>query len=146
MSIDSPDVGIAKRVLDHLTRRGSPGHARTQPQNATVPVVKRLYTIPITAHFGARVAHEVTDEAFAASRAAGQGEYQALCGCVFIAAAMAAPVGRPCPDCLDILSASRRAAAPHRPRHRRDGLLRRLVLAYQPRHTTSGKHVTWSAR
>lgn len=140
MSIDSPDVGIAKRVLDHLTRRGSPGHARTQPQNTTVPVAKRLYTIPITDHFGARVAHEVTDEAFAASRAAGQGQYQALCGCVFIAAAMAAPVGRPCPDCLDILSASRR------PRHRRDGLLRRLMLAYQPRWTTPGKHATWSAR
>lgn len=143
MSIDSPDVGIAKRALDHLTRRGSPGHARTQPQNTTAPVAKRLYTIPITDHFGARVAHDVTDEAFAASRAAGQGQYQALCGCVFIAAAMAAPVGRPCPDCLDILSASRR---PCRPRHRRDGLLRRLMLAYQPRRTTPGKHATWSAR
>jgi hypothetical protein len=145
LSIDGTGVGIAKRVLDHLTRHGRPGHARTPPRDTTVPVAKRLYTIPITDHFGARAAHEVTDEAFAASRAAGQGQYQALCGCVFTAAAMAAPVGRPCPECLDLLSASRRAAAsaaPRRPRHRRDGLLRRMVLACRPRQTTPGKHTT----
>jgi hypothetical protein len=54
-------------------------------------VAQRLYTTPITAQFSPRLVHEVTDEAFAA----GRGEYQALCGCVFVPAALAASVGRP---------------------------------------------------
>ncbi len=114
---------------------GHPRHARTQPRSATAFVAQRLYTTPITAQFGARVAHEVTDEAFAA----GRGEYQALCGCVFVPAALAAPVGRPCPACLGILSASRRAAAPREPHSRCRGLLRRLLSVYQPRRSGTGQ-------
>jgi hypothetical protein len=56
-------------------------------------VVKRLCTSPITAQFGVQVAHEVTDEAFAA----GRGEYEAVCGVMFVLAPLSAPPGRPCP-------------------------------------------------
>jgi hypothetical protein len=73
----------------------------------------------------------VTEDAFAAGRAAGRGEYQALCGPVFTPTAMIAPPGRRCPECWDILAVSHQAAAPatsRRPRHRRPGLLRRLLL------------------
>ncbi|MGH3772762.1 MAG: hypothetical protein ACRDRW_15450 [Pseudonocardiaceae bacterium] len=54
-----------------------------------------------------------------------------------------APPGRPCPECLDILAASRQAtaAASRRPRHRRPGLLRRLWLGFQPRGASIGKDV-----
>lgn len=91
------------------------------------PVAGRLCTAPITAQFGTRVAHEVTDEAVAAAR----GEYEALCGCVFVAAPLAAPAGRPCPACLGVIAAARHAtglvarngrtgpARSSRPRHRR---------------------------
>jgi hypothetical protein len=100
----------------------------------------RLWTSPITAQCGVPVAHEVTDEAFAAGR---DGEYQALCGCLFVAAPMVAPPGRPCPECRDVLAAVRRAAAaPHRPRHRRVGLLRRLVPLSQRHRATTGKDIT----
>lgn len=94
-----------------------------------VPVAERLYTAPITAQFGVRVTHEVTDEAFAAGQRAS--EYEALCGCVFIPAPMVVPVGPPCPSCVAILAASRRVAtlvAARQPRHRRHGLLRRMFL------------------
>jgi len=111
---------------------------------AALSVGERLYTAPITAGFGVRVAHEVTDEAFAA----GQGEYEALCGCVFIPAPLAAPPGRPCQECLDVLAAAHQAAAlagahqPHRRGHRRHGLLRRLVPMRQGQRTTTGKDIT----
>lgn len=101
---------------------------------------ERLYTAPITAGFGVRVAHEVTDEAFAASRS----EYKALCGCVFIPAPLAAPPGRPCQECLDVLAAAHQAAAltgAHRRRHRRHGLLRRLVPMRQGQRITTGKDI-----
>jgi hypothetical protein len=45
---------------------------------------------PITAQCGVRVAHEVTDEAFAA----GRGEYEALCRVVFVPAPLVAPLRR----------------------------------------------------
>ncbi|MGQ0719894.1 MAG: hypothetical protein ACT4NP_21745 [Pseudonocardiales bacterium] len=82
----------------------------------------------------------MTDEAFAA----GRGEYEALCGCVFVAAPLAAPAGRPCPACLGVLAATRRAAGlatahqPHRPRQRRRGLLRRLLPVGRPHRATTG--------
>jgi hypothetical protein len=99
------------------------------------PVVGRLCTASITAQFGTQVAHEVTDEAFAASD---RGEYEALCGAVFVAAPLVAPVGRPCPRCLSVLAAALRAATstgaprqrrPPRSRRRGGGLLRRLMPA-----------------
>jgi len=84
------------------------------------------YTTPITAQFGDRLEHEVTDEDACAAR---RGEYSALCGAVFVAAPMIAEAGASCPDCAAII-ASRRAAAKtaagQRPRHRRRGLLWRL--------------------
>lgn len=106
------------------------------------PVAGRLSTAPITAQFGARVAHEVTDEAFATGR--GKGNYEALCGCVFVPAPLVAPPGRPCPACLGVLAATQQAAAaPRRSRQRGDGLLRRLVAVRQLRRATTGKDVAW---
>lgn len=52
---------------------------------------ERLQTAPITARFGVRVAHEVTDEAFAA----GRGEYEAVAGsCSFLRRWSLRPAGR----------------------------------------------------
>jgi hypothetical protein len=100
----------------------------------------RWCTSSITAQFGVRVAHEVTDEAFAAGR---DGEYRSLCGCLFVAAPLVAAPGRPCEACLDVLAAVRRAAgAPHRPRHRRVGLLRRLVPLSKRHQASTGKDIT----
>ncbi|MGH3772182.1 MAG: hypothetical protein ACRDRW_12430 [Pseudonocardiaceae bacterium] len=101
-------------------------------RDAAFAVPQRVYTIRMTALLGARLEHEVTEDAFAAGRTAGRGEFQALCGPVFIPAAMVAPPGRPCPECLDILSASRQAARSRRARHRRPGLLRRLLPEWRP--------------
>ncbi len=106
------------------------------------PVGERLYTSPMTAGFGVRVAHEVTDEAFAAGRAAGRGECEALCGVMFVPAPLVAPPGRPCPACLGILAAARRAAASsRRPGQRRVGLLRRLVPLRRGRRARTGKDI-----
>ena len=103
-------------------------------------VGERLWTSPITAQCGVPVAHEVTDEAFAAGR---NGEYRALCGCLFVAAPMVAPPGRPCSECRGVLAAVRRAdAAPHKPRHRRVGLLRRLLPLSQRHRATTRKDIT----
>jgi hypothetical protein len=101
---------------------------------------ERRRVIPMTAQFGAPVEHQVSDDTFAL----GRGKYQALCGQVFIPVAMAAPPGRPCPECQRILSAARQAAASasRRGRHRRHGLLRRLVLACQSRRVSTGEDTT----
>ncbi|MGH3869645.1 MAG: hypothetical protein ACRDQ4_26795 [Pseudonocardiaceae bacterium] len=129
-------------LIDDSSLKGHPGRVQAQSRDATAGVPQRLYTIPMTALLGTRLEHEVTDDAFAAGQAAGRGEFQALCGPMFIPAAMVAPPGRPCPECLDILAASRRAsasAAPRRPRHRRPGLLRRLLLVCQQRRASTGR-------
>jgi hypothetical protein len=103
------------------------------------PVDELLCTSPITAGFGIRVEHEVTNEAFTASR----GEYEALCGCVFLPAPLVAPPGRPCQACLDVRTAARRAAAARRrPCHRRIGLLRRLVPLGKRQRTSTEKDIT----
>jgi hypothetical protein len=101
------------------------GNSASGLVSSVVTVAKRLYTIPITAQFGAQLEHHVTDEAAAAGRQSGQ--YQALCGCLFLAAPMAAPVGRPCAACAAILAASRRAAAPPAAHQSRHGLISRLL-------------------
>lgn len=65
---------------------------------------ERLDTIPITcAHNGQ--AHDVTDDSLTAGQRAGY--YQALCGHLVSAAALAAPIGRPCARCTAV-KASRR--------------------------------------
>lgn len=87
-----------------------------------------LHTTPITSQFvDQRLEHRVTDEALAARSA---NRYQALCGDVFIAAPLAAPPGQPCPNCAALVVTASHAAAPatqHQPRHRRHGLLQRLL-------------------
>lgn len=88
-------------------------------------VTERLFTIPITCYVDRR-AHEVTDENIAAGRRSGH--YEALCGYRVIAAAMAAPVGRPCRECVAVVVAARSPAVPaRRGRHRRPGWLRRIL-------------------
>ena len=141
-------VSRPRRVVVRSSWRRSTAAARSvfrsMTNRAAPSVGERLYTAPITAGFGVRVTHEVTDEAFAADR----GEYEALCGCVFIPAPLAAPPGRSCPACLDILAAARRAAAlagahqPHRRRHHRHRLLRRLVPVRQGQRATTGQDIT----
>lgn len=84
------------------------------------------YTTPITSQLvDQRLEHRVTDEAIAAGHSSRR--YQALCGQVFVAAPLAAPPGRPCPACAAILAQASRPASMSQPRHRRDGLLRRLL-------------------
>jgi hypothetical protein len=86
-------------------------------------------TIPVTAQLvEQRLEHRVTSAAAAASRRSSR--YQAICGQLFIAAALAAPPGPPCPDCaaaLAIASGAEIPEADHQPRSHRDGLLRRLL-------------------
>ncbi|MGH3695939.1 MAG: hypothetical protein ACRDRX_18430 [Pseudonocardiaceae bacterium] len=86
-------------------------------------------TIPVTAQLvEQQLEHRVTDAAVAASRQSDR--YQAVCGQLFIAASLAAPPGRPCPDCMAVLMTESRVAAlaaPHRSRGRRPGLLWRLL-------------------
>ena len=88
-------------------------------------MAERLYTIPITCCADG-LAHEVTDENVAAGRHAGH--YQALCGYRVVAAAMVAPVGRPCTRCTAVLVAAQPTTGPaRRSRHRRPGWLWRML-------------------
>lgn len=85
----------------------------------------RLYTTAITCSVDG-LAHEVIDESMAAGRHAGR--YQALCGSRVLAAAMVAPIGRPCTRCTAVLVAARQPTGPaRRPRHRRPGWLWRML-------------------
>jgi hypothetical protein len=84
----------------------------------------RLYTTAITCGVDG-LAHEVTDENMAAGRHAGR--YQALCGYRVLAAAMAAPIGRPCSRCTAVLEARQPTGTAWRPRHRRPGWLWRIL-------------------
>jgi hypothetical protein len=108
------------------------------PDRRGRPVSEQLCTSPITAQFGARIEHKVTDDAFAAS----QGEYEAMCGCVFLPAPLTAPPGRPCPACLDILTAAHQTTA-RRSVRRRVGLLQRLVPMRRPHRASTRKDTTW---
>jgi hypothetical protein len=90
-------------------------------------------TVPVTAQLvEQRLEHRVSSAAAAASRHTDR--YQAICGQLFIAAALAAPPGPPCPDCaavLAIASGAATPAAPLQPGRHRDGLLRRLLSPQQ---------------
>jgi Helix-turn-helix domain len=109
------------------------------PADEGRPVADRLaMTTSITEQLGAQVAHEVTDDAFAAAK---RGEFEALCGCVFVAAPLIAPSGRPCPECLNVLAAHRAAAtaAVAQPRRRGGGgLLRRWWPVRKGHRATTG--------
>ncbi len=75
--------------------------------------------------------HAVTDEAQEASRAAGVGWYEAVCGAVFLAAAMeAGPVGR-CASCRAFLRAQYEMRDINE-RMRRPSWLSRLCHRKQP--------------
>lgn len=95
--------------------------------NTTLNVMNN--TFPVTAQLvEQQLEHRVTEAAAAASRQSDR--YQAVCGQLFIAASLAAPPGRPCPDCVAALAAESRMATPMGPprtRGRRLGLLRRLL-------------------
>lgn len=91
-----------------------------------IAVAQRRDTIPITCCLDGQ-AHDITDDNVAAGH---DGHYQALCGHLVLAAALAAPVGRPCASCNAVVAAHREAPTSgtgHRSRHRQPGLLRRLL-------------------
>ncbi|MBV9731027.1 MAG: hypothetical protein JO309_16785 [Pseudonocardiales bacterium] len=68
----------------------------------------------------------MTDENAAAGRRTGK--YLAECGHVVVAAAMAAPVGRPCARCTAVWVAARSTTGPaRRSRHRRPGWVWRML-------------------
>ncbi len=117
-------------VLRARATHRAPGDQRGGPVPA---VTEPLYSTPITAQFGDRRMHEVTDDDACTAR---RGEYPALCGVMFIAAPMIVEAGAPCPDCAAILTARRAAAdtaARQRPRHRRRGRLWQLLHPWQRR-------------
>ncbi|HET9254674.1 MAG TPA: hypothetical protein VFO16_05670 [Pseudonocardiaceae bacterium] len=104
-------------------------------------------TVPVTALLvEQRLEHRVTSAAAAAGRRTDR--YQAICGRLFIAAALAAPPGPPCPDCAVVLAIASGAATPAAPRpsrRHRDGLLRRLLgpqqrAAIRPELPDRGHH------
>lgn len=83
------------------------------------------YTSPITCCVDGQ-AHDVTDEDAAAGHRTG--EYRAVCGYRVVAAALAAPVGRPCARCIAVSVATQRIRGlVGRSRHRRPGWLWRML-------------------
>ncbi|MGH3869887.1 MAG: hypothetical protein ACRDQ4_28060, partial [Pseudonocardiaceae bacterium] len=127
MLLVSPPPGITPGGCagDGFLREVASSPARLVHDWGVVLVAERLFTIPITCYFDRR-AHEVTDENIVAGRRAGH--YEALCGYRVVAAAMAAPVGRSCPECVAVVVAARSPAVPaRRGRHRRPGWLRRIL-------------------
>lgn len=59
------------------------------------------YTTPVTAQFGDRLAHEVSDRDV--SEQNDRGAMRALCGEWIVPAPMMSPVGKPCPACMSNL-------------------------------------------
>ena len=97
---------------------------------------KRTDTISITCSRDGQ-AHDVPDDSMAAGQRTGQ--YQALCGYLVSAAALAAPIGRPCPDCTALLAAHQPAptiGTARRSRHRQPGWLWRIL--HSSRNTDPG--------
>jgi hypothetical protein len=62
---------------------------------------ERVWFIWVT-QFGQDVDHAVTDEEVV-TRSAGGGRYRAVCGAVFLPAAMEQPPGEACPSCGAVL-------------------------------------------
>jgi len=72
--------------------------------------------------------HQVTDGLMTAGLRARTGRYRAVCGHTVTATAMLAPDGPPCPNCAVATASPNPGGRPRRSgRHRRPGLLRRLL-------------------
>jgi hypothetical protein len=86
-------------------------------------VANRIDTFPITCALDGH-AHDVTDDSLTAGQHTGQ--YQALCGYLVSAAALAPPIGRLCARCTTIIASRREQPATvrssrRRHRHRKGG-------------------------
>ncbi|HEY6423538.1 MAG TPA: hypothetical protein VIY28_09895 [Pseudonocardiaceae bacterium] len=104
-------------------------------------MARKAGTIQITCGLDNQ-AHDITDNNLIAGQRAGV--YQALCGHLVSAAALATPLGRPCADCTAIWVARQQTSTAHvarRSRHRRPGPLRRIL---QSRRNTSTNVGVWS--
>ena len=90
-------------------------------------VARKADTILITCSLDNQ-AHQVTDDSVIAGQCTNL--YQALCGHVVPAAALATPLGRPCANCITV-SVAHQQTPTVRPargsRHRQTGWLRRLL-------------------
>ncbi|OLT18595.1 hypothetical protein BJF78_00185 [Pseudonocardia sp. CNS-139] len=86
------------------------------------------YTTPVTAQFGDRLAHEVSDRDVYERN--DRGAMRALCGEWFVPAPMMSPVGKPCPACVSNLdhAAIRRLPNDHRSDHVAWRIIRRFAL------------------
>ncbi|GAA1253226.1 hypothetical protein GCM10009676_45380 [Prauserella halophila] len=72
--------------------------------------------------------HAVEDEAFAAGRAVGAGEYRAICGHVVAMSAAIVPNGPRCCRCFAVLDSHERRNTPrHAEQSARPGIIRRLL-------------------
>jgi hypothetical protein len=71
--------------------------------SGVISVAERVYTSPMTCGLDG-LAHEVTDENFAQGRR--PGHCAALCGHTVSLTPAITPVGRACPQCVDLLLAS----------------------------------------
>jgi hypothetical protein len=71
----------------------------------------RVFFIWVTAHYP-RVDHAVSDEEMGARDVESRGEYEALCGEVFLPAPDTVPPGRQCPGCVRFLCARATLATP----------------------------------
>jgi hypothetical protein len=99
-------------------------------------VARKADTIPITCSLDHQ-AHHVTDNSLIAGQRTGC--YQALCGHLVSAAALATPLGRPCADCIAVSVARQRTPTvrpARRSRHRQLGWLRRIL--YRQRNAGMG--------
>jgi hypothetical protein len=97
-------------------------------------VARKVDTIPITCSLDNQ-AHHVTDNSLRAGQRTGC--YQALCGHLVSAAALATPLGRPCADCITVSVARQQiptAPPAHRSGHRQHGWLRQILS----RHRNAG--------
>jgi hypothetical protein len=87
-------------------------------------MTERHFTIPVTCCVDGQ-AHHVTGQSLIAGRPTGQ--YQALCGYLVWAAALAAPLGRPCADCTALVTTPPHPGKVSRSRHRQPRWLGRLL-------------------
>ena len=129
----SPLSGTRRRTFRACT---SGGFDQFMSKQVRQSVARKADTIPITCSFDNH-AHHVTDD----SRMAGQrtGCYQALCGHLVSAAALATPLGRPCADCIavSVMQQQTPTVCPARgSRHRQPGWLRRILS--RPRSASMG--------
>lgn len=108
--------------------RASGGFDQLMTKQGDEAVARKADTILITCSLDNQ-AHHVTDDSVIAGQRTGL--YQALCGHLVPAAALATPLGRPCANCITV-SVARQQTLTVRParrsRHRQPGWLRRILL------------------